>query len=280
MLLGKKCFLFLFLFLFIWKGYPSEEGINGVWEFYKVSNMDVYGEHDSDTFHNLNAIYKQVEVKVDDRFLTIRNPLLNSKDVCSIEYREIKQTPILYFHSDTTVSLYSKLFSQEGIELEKNISVLTASEQSEVCPSIYNEIIKNDDYLVLIDHYYIVFFRKATANLLTQKDNNDGFLDYCKNANVSDVFDGDDKYTCEFVKMDINNAYTKIRDISTNAKLMKKTLLMGDLKYSIKDGMISHQWKGQNVLKVIISYGNEITTYEFHEKKSGTSLEITVETGY
>ncbi len=270
----------LFFFIFIGKVYSSDEQINGAWEFYKVSSVDIFGESDPDTVRNLNFLYEKVGIKVDDKIIMIRNSLLSDKDICSIKYRKTKKTPLFYFHSDTTVAMYKKLFGQEGVALAEFIYLLRANEQSEICPSIYSEIIKNDDYLVLIDHYYSVFFKRVNANLPVNKNHGDFLLDYCKDANQNKTFDGGDKYICDFIKKNINETYTKIREISSTGKLMKETLSKENLKYAINDGMVSYQWKSPEILKVTILHGGETVIYEFQEKQSGTHLVITVDTGY
>lgn len=262
------------------KGYSVDERINGVWEFYKVSSVNIFDEYDSDTVRNLNVLYEQVDIKVDNTFLKIRNSLLSEKDICSIKYRQTKETPLFYFHSDATVSMYVNLFRQEGFSLAKYISILRASEQSETCSSIYSEIIESDDYLVLIDHYYAVFFKKIDSSILANENHSNGFLDYCKDANPSKEFDGGDKYFCEFVKKNIYESYSKLREMSTFGKLMKESLSKDNLKYVIQDGVINYQWKSPEILKVTIFHGVETVMYEFQEKKSGTHLVITVDTGY
>lgn len=270
----------LFFFIFIGKVYSSDEQINGAWEFYKVSSVDIFGESDPDTVRNLNVLYEKVGIKVDDKIIIIRNSLLSDKGICSIKYRKTKETPLFYFHSDTTVAMYKKLFGQEGVPLAEFIYLLRGNEQSEICPSIYSEIIKNDDYLVLIDHYYAVFFKRVNTNLPVNKNNGDFLLDYCKNVNQNKTFDGGGKYICDFIKKNINETYTKIREASTTGKLMKETLSKENLKYAINDGMVSYQWKSPEILKVTILHGGETVTYEFQEKQSGTHLVITVDTGY
>lgn len=280
MLLRKILLCSFLFFVFIDKGYSSDEQINGAWEFYKVSSVDVFGEQDSDTVRDVNISYEQVEIKADDSFLTIKNSLLSEKEICLVKYRKIKKTPLLYFHSDTTVAMYKKLFSHEGVALANYIYILMANEQSETCPSTYSEIIKSDDYLVLIDHYYAVFFRRINTNSPVKENFGDKFLDYCKDVKKNKRFDGGGKYICEFVNENINETYAKIREISTAGKLMKETLSKDNLKYAINDGVVSYQWESPEVLKVTISHGSETVIYEFQGKQSGTHLVITVDTGY
>lgn len=52
--------IMLFFFIFIGKVYSSDEQINGAWEFYKVSSVDIFGESDPDTVRNLNFYMKRL----------------------------------------------------------------------------------------------------------------------------------------------------------------------------------------------------------------------------
>lgn len=126
----------------------------------------------------------------------------------------------------------------------------------------------------------LFFFKRVNTNLPVNKNNGDFLLDYCKNVNQNKTFDGGGKYICDFIKKNINETYTKIREASTTGKLMKETLSKENLKYAINDVMVSYQWKSPEILKVTILHGGETVTYEFQEKQSGTHLVITVDTGY
>lgn len=137
---------------------------NDSWVFYKVSRTDLFSRHDSKTIQNLNELYGKAKINSNDNILTINNDLLESSTVCSVEYRKKKETPLFYFYSKKTLTMYENVFKNDNLSLAKDIYILQPYDPDKTCPPPYDEIIESDDYLLLVVQDYLVFFKSIANN--------------------------------------------------------------------------------------------------------------------
>lgn len=162
--------IILMFFCFFPKIAISDNGVDHkLWVYEKVSGVDVFGKHDLNTINNLNEIYSKVKFTFSGKTLTIKNDFLEDNNVCSIDYVKIKKTPISYYLSEKTMALYERLFKYEGVSLPKYIYLLTALLPGDECPPPYSEILEVNDYLILLDQNYALFFKEAETKNNNQK---------------------------------------------------------------------------------------------------------------
>lgn len=289
-MISKKKYLFILLvFIFIGNVYAKnvleeKHEVNSTWYFLKVSQKDLLGNSSKDTLRSLNTLYEQVKITLDNEKLAVNNFLLEEPQICSIDYIKINQTPLSHFYSQKTVNLYEALFKEENIPLASNINILTASTPELACEAPYSEIIQNDDYLVVIDKYHVIFFTKQPEqdNKVSSKKYQfrDDFPTYCQDVNKGQIFDGSSKYVCQYPNMSMPETYGRIKEIINDGQYMNKNLPKENTSYSVQDTKITYQWMARNILKLIIDQDAEKTTYLFEEKKDNTILIITIDTGY
>lgn len=258
---------------------------NNTWTFVKVSQEDLFGDKSFQTQKILNTIYSQVKITIKKNKLTINNLLLENDKVCSTDYIKIKKRPLDYFYSQKTTDLYKTLFNNEAIPLSSNIYILTASKPEKECSEPFSNIIENDNYLVVVDKYYLIFFSNKS-----QQDNQellenvyefrDDFPTYCQQVDKGKIFDGISKYICNYPNKTILDTYIRIKTITNDGQYMNKELPTDNISFAIQDGQITYQWMAQNILKVIIVQGCETTSYLFNEQKNNTNLIIDMKSGY
>ncbi|WP_161799330.1 hypothetical protein, partial [Enterobacter hormaechei] len=196
----KSCVLFLLFcfFCFFPKIAISDNGVDHkLWVYEKISGVDIFGKHDLNTIKNLDEIYSKVTFTFSGKTLTLKNDLLEDNNVCSIDYVKIKKTPISYYLSEKTVALYERLFKYEGASLPKHIYLLTALLPGDECPPPYSEILEVNDYLIVSDQSYVLFFKEADA--MNNNQTKDGLATYCQNGNSTLEYDGISKYSCFFL---------------------------------------------------------------------------------
>lgn len=271
--------IILMFFCFFPKIAISDNGVDHkLWVYEKVSGVDVFGKHDLNTINNLNEIYSKVKFTFSGKTLTIKNNFLEDNNVCSIDYVKIKKTPISYYLSEKTMALYERLFKYEGVSLPKYIYLLTALLPGDECPPPYSEILEVNDYLILLDQNYALFFKEAETKNNNQKK--DSWATYCKERRPSREYDGVSKYTCFFPDLKLRDAYEEFRRIQYDNTLFKKQLPSTNKVDKFNDAKVSYAWQESNSLKISVVRDNESVTFSFNENSMGTSLEVTEETQY
>lgn len=279
----NKSWLYLLLFfVFSASSHTYSKKVSDIWLFSKISDSDLFGRHDAGMINDINNLYKQVEIKTDDKFLTITNSFFEDKNVCSIEYVKKSKTPISYFHSQNTVFMYEEKFSHEKIIFPENISVLYSLYPEKECPSPYTELIEINNYLVFIEQGYVLFFKNSKHDLDSSdrvKFFKDDFSEYCQSSNQKDVFDGTFEYKCEFKDSDLLEAYEKVRLFSKNSNVLKEKLPQHNIEYGTHDGKVSYTIAKEG-MKITILQGAESWVYSFKRNQSGTDVMVTVDTGY
>ncbi len=286
----KNYLSILLIFIFIRYSYaeqyinPKNE-VNSTWTFLKVSEKDLFGDKSNDTLQALNTLYSQVKITINDKKLTINNLLLEKDQVCSIDYIKIKKTPLAYFYSQKTTDLYKALFSQENIPLSSQIYILTASKPELECKEPYNEIIENDGYLVVIAQDHLLFFKKlqdqeGTSFIPEKHLFKDEFPKYCQDMNKGQIFDGSNKYVCNYPNKTIFDIYARMKKIMDDGKFMKQELPTTNTSFSMQAAKVTYHWIKPSAFILTIAHDSETTTYQFEETKDGTKLVVNVETGY
>ncbi len=249
------------------------------WNFKSVSNVDVFGKHDSDIIGVINETYSKVTIAINQNNITISDGSLGQ--VCSAKYIELQKTPLSYFMSRNTVELYSQLLKHENRSFSEKISVITSRVPGEECQTPYQEIIKIKDELIVIEKGYMLFFT-TTSDSATEsaKANPDTFSTYCHDLNPGKEFDGSSEYMCKFEGMDLEPAYKKIASLSyVGRDYFKDELPVADVKYSIKEKTVTYH-RTENTLNILVDSENESFNYVFTVHPSGTTVKITNETQY
>lgn len=272
-----------FLLFFISKFTYSNDSTNNVtWVYNNVSSVDVFGNHDSNMIDDLDKIYKEVVVNIDGGKLTINNYFLEDSIVCSIDYTEIKKTPLSYYLSQKTVDMYNRLFKREGISLPNDIYILTSVFPDHECPAPYGEIMKANNQLIISDQNYVLFFKngKTTSEMKSQRAKEESWSTYCHKVNPERVYDGSSKESCYFEGLDLKSAYSKLITLGgIEHNYLKENLPIGNGSYRIHDKSVSYQWTERGV-NVSVFMDGERVIYSFSKLPSGVELMIMDDTQY
>jgi hypothetical protein len=271
--------ILLLFFSFFPKIAISENEVDHkLWVYEKISGVDVFGKRDLNTIKNLGKIYSKVTFTVGGKTLTIKNGFIEDNNVCSIDYAKIKKTPISYYLSKKTVALYERLLKYEDVSLPKYIYLLTALTPGDECPPPYSEVLAINDYLIVSEQNYIIFFKEADSKNNNQKKDN--WSDYCQKKDSTREYDGINKYSCFFSDLKLRDAYEEFRKIKYINPLLKKQLPGTNQFDKFNDTTISYEWQGSSSIKILVDRDNESENLSFNENSMGTSLEVTEETQY
>lgn len=281
---NRLLILALFACLFVSESSYAQDGLNNsTWVYYKVSNIDVFGNHDSNAIAHLTEEFEQVTIKEDGKKLAVENDFLENKKVCLTDYVEVKKTPLSYYLSNNTVNMYKQVYKSSGIPLPNDIYLLTSLYPGKECPPPYSEILKVDNYLTIAKQNYVLFFKRQSKGLGKNTDHveNDNWSSYCHDNKAGQEFDGSSKYSCSFPGMSINNAYNKFRKIdASGGTYLLSELPAKNATRKIDSGVVGYKWSGNKMVSVAVEKENEMINYKFRQESAGTNLVIDVDTQY
>lgn len=272
----------IILFFFSRFAYSSNNTNNVTWIYSNVSNVDVFGKHDPNMIDNLDRTYKKVVVNIDNGKLIINNYFLEDVLVCSIDYTEIKKTPVSYYLSQKIVDMYHRLFKREGISIPKDIYILTSVFPDHECPAPYSEIIKINDQLIIPEQNYVLFFKKGktTSEMRGQREKEEAWSTYCHKVNPKQIYDGSSKWSCYFEGLDLKSAYSKLITLGNiELNYLKENLPVVNSSYRIHDKSVSYQWTEKGI-NVSVFMDGERVIYSFNKLPSGVKLIIMDDTQY
>nr|WP_315299844.1 hypothetical protein [Raoultella terrigena] len=285
--MNKSILLVLLLLfpLFSQSVFSEDKSHDVIWMYEKISDADVFGKRDANAINSLGNIYSKVTINVGEKKLNINNDFLEDGHVCSIDYVNITKTPLSYFLSQKTVSMYEQFFTREGFHLSKSLSIFESIFPDQSCPPPYDELIKSDDRLIVIDQSYVLFFKamKSSSNTGAVDSEKGSLSKYCHNKKDGHIYDGSSTYICNFDGLNLKGAYGKVIMLNGfSRKYMKRTLPMENDAYKIDESTISYKWESAKLLTVSVSMSmdGEMTKYNFDEQSSGTRVEILGSTQY
>lgn len=206
-------------------------------------------------------------ININGRKLIINNYLLEDSHVCSIDYTEIKKTPLSYYLSQKTVDMYNRLFKQEGISLLNDMHILTSVYPNHECPAPYSEVIKVNDQLLIPDQNYVLVFKSGeiSSAMINQKAKEESLLKYCHEMNPEQVYGGSSKESCYFEGLDLKSAYSKLITFgSFEHSYLKEKIPVGNDSYRTFDRNVSYQETERGVI-VSVFADNERVIYSFNE---------------
>ncbi|MTH48635.1 hypothetical protein [Intestinirhabdus alba] len=271
----------LLLFFILPDSACSEEaGSDTFWLYDKTSTLNISGAQTPD---NLAGKYVGVTIKTQGNKLIINDLNLKNGEICATEFVRLKQTPILYFHSQKTVDIYKALFKRENILFPDYINILTARFPEHTCPGPFSEIIETGTHLAINDEYYEVFFKKLSAAEyeIAEERLKENPARYCRVENPSLEFDGHEREVCSFTSSRLKEAYQKIKSFSPLVgRILKDNVPEKNLSYAIDEKTVSYRWKGDKKLQLSISSENQSLQYLFSEGATGTEVIITSDSQY
>lgn len=281
---NRYLMLALSAFLFFSELSFAQDGLNNsIWVYDKVSDIDVFGRHDSNAIAHLTKEFEKVTIKADGKKLAIENDFLENKKICSTDYVEIKKTPLSYYMSKNTVDMYKQVYKKNNVILPNDIYILTSLYPGKECPSPYGEMLKVDGYLTFSEKNYILFFKRQGDDLNKSAEHvkNDNWSNYCHDDNAGQEFDGSSKTLCSFSGVSINTAYKKLKEINeSSGAYLQSCLPAKNEMRKINSAVVDYKWSGGGMLNITVKMENETVDYTFRRASTGTNLVILTDSQY
>lgn len=276
--------LALSIFLFVSESSCAQDGLNNsTWIYDKVSNVDVFGRHDSNAIAHLTEEFEKVTIKEDGNKLTVENDFLENKKICLTDYVEVKKTPLSYYLSKSTVNMYKQVYKSSDIPLPNDIYLLTSLYPGKECPPPYSEMLKVDNYLTVTKQNYVLFFKRQSKELSKNADRveHSNWSNYCHDDKAGQEFDGSSKTSCSFPSMSIKDAYNKLKEIDKSGNTyLRSDLPTKNVTSKIDAGVVDYKWNGSETLKITVGMENETESYSFKQESEGTNLVIETDSQY
>ena len=163
-------FLILLLLFFSYNNYAKEINnfANTNWIFDNVSKIDAYGKNNEDTRKVLRSTNEHINISFTDHdTIIIQNNISQNQVVCNKPYSVRLNTPLDYFYSEATVDLYNAILAKQNEVFANQIKIIKTG-LNDNCMRPYEELIENNERLIVIDNFYLVFFKKAANSSLKQ----------------------------------------------------------------------------------------------------------------
>lgn len=276
-------FISVVLSLFSTLGYSKADVDSSTWVYNKVSNVDIFGKHDSNVIAHIDESFKKVIITIKDKKLTIINGFLENSNVCSTDFVSLKKTPLSYYLSQKTVDMYKQVYEKSNVSLSNDIDLLTSLYPGKECPIPYAEILKVNDYLTVSDQNYVLFFKYVKRDEVGRGNEvkEKGLSSYCRDEKLNQEFDGSTKTVCTFPGMSLSSAYNKLKEPgSSSGEYLNPELPTTNETRKVDSGNVDYQWKGDGKLTISVEMDNESIQYIFNEEQAGTNLLILTESQY
>jgi hypothetical protein len=124
-----------------------------IWYFYGVSYYPVLDLKETNR-DKLKKDLRTYTIELKDNHIIIPNSCSN------IEYVNLRKKSIIYFTNQDNLERYSNVLSNEGIKLSDSINIIRSALPEEECNYPFAEIMKIDNFLIVLYEGYLVFFSK------------------------------------------------------------------------------------------------------------------------
>lgn len=181
---------------------PTEKE-SSTWRDYVISEP-IISEGEYATKESISALFKGKRISID-------KTMVNVSEVCRYKYNIKNITPILYWHSEKTVRLYSDLLYKYNIRLNNLVSLITPAATSNECDYPFTYFIIVDNSLIFSLKNRMIIYHSDSEIKKHRNSSDDDFRVTKKTPSLQ----ADEYEQIEEVfnqEMDLINSYKKYRD--------------------------------------------------------------------
>jgi hypothetical protein len=227
-----------------------------------------------------------------DRRLTIdpQSPLtLNTNYGCRFPFfRRVDVSMDSYWRQSGMFERYKTELLKANLPIGSAVDLILPNTSNFDCPDALQAIIEQDNYLILLDQGYLVFFRRESGSLIPARQD---FNQYCFDPNKGRPYDGTSVDICRFPSMTILDVHQRFKThvgggYAAILKHAPEVMQNDSYQYHADDSetvyACTYEWNSPNNLTITLDLvgGIETTTFAFIQTDSVTTLKITSETGY
>lgn len=246
---------------------PTEKE-SSTWRDYIISEP-IISEGEYATKESISALFKGKRISID-------KTMVNVSEVCRYKYNIKNITPILYWHSEKTVRLYSDLLYKYNIRLNNLVSLITPAATSNECDYPFTYFIIVDNSLIFSLKNRMIIYHSDSEIKKHRNSSDDDFRVTKKTPSLQ----ADEYEQIEEVfnqEMDLINSYKKYRDslqIDYKKHLVGTIFTNVDLTKKCDNGCIKvdYKWSGPHVLIIKQDFNGGETEIHFIEENHGTRI--------
>ncbi|MFS7198151.1 hypothetical protein AB6866_23045 [Rahnella inusitata] len=246
---------------------PTEKE-SSTWRDYMISEP-IISEGEYATKESISALFKGKRISID-------KTMVNVSEVCRYKYNIKNITPILYWHSEKTVRLYSDLLYKYNIRLNNLVSLITPAATSNECDYPFTYFIIVDNSLIFSLKNRMIIYHSDSEIKKHRNSSDDDFRVTKKTPSLQ----ADEYEQIEEVfnqEMDLINSYKKYRDslqIDYKKHLVGTIFTNVDLTKKCDNGCIKvdYKWSGPHVLIIKQDFNGGETEIHFIEENHGTRI--------
>lgn len=191
---------------------------------------------------------------------------------CRLSWQPYFQTPVKYYHSNSTVELYTSLFASVGLKLPDELTILeTASPQGE-CPVAGVELLDFGSKLAFLYEDKIVTYTRGGNTQAAKPD-----IRKCESGprDMEYVYEHGAMTRCFYPGMSMKQAYEAHRKERSDSESLLPTLTPGKDLAVEKLGdteRVEYQWQGDNVLHITQLFPGGTTEFILESATTGTTV--------
>lgn len=239
------------------------------WHYESVSRASLMGdENPSDAFYQQTFTDKPIAFKGHEmRFGT----------ACRLSWSPYFQTPVKYYHSNSTAERYTSLFASVGLKLPDELTILATASPEGECPVSEIELLDFGSKLAFLYEDKIVTYARGVNKQVTTPD-----IRKCESGprDMEYVYEHGAMTRCFYPKMSMKQAYEAHRKARSDSGNLLPALTPGKDQTIENLGdteSVEYRWQGDNVLHITQTFPGGTTEFLLESATAGTTV---TETGY
>ncbi|NDO82489.1 hypothetical protein CJP72_17405 [Citrobacter sp. NCU1] len=244
--------------------------LNGTqWHYESVTRESLVGESGRP-----DSFYQQTFA---DKPITFKGHEMLFGTACRLSWQPYFQTPIKYYHSNSTVELYTSLFASAGLNMPEKLTILETTSPVGECPIAGVELIDFGSKLAFLYEDKVVTYTRGGNKQATKPETRK-----CESGpqDMEYVYEHGAMTRCFYPNMSMNEAYEAHRKERSDSENLLPTLTPGKDLAVEKLGdteRVEYQWRGENVLHITQYFPGGTTEFLLESATAGTTV---TETGF
>lgn len=234
------------------------------WHYASVSRESLMGDK-----NHPDAFYQQTFA---DKPIAFKGHEMQFGTACRLSWNAYVQTPVKYYHSNSTVELYTSLFASVGLKLPEKLTILETTSPVGECSVAGVELLDFGSKLAFLYEDKIVTYTRDENKQATKPDTRKCELGP---RDMEYVYENGAMTRCFYPNMSMKDAYEAHRKALSDSKNLLPTLTPGKNLTIEKLGdteRVEYQWQGDNVLHITQSFPGGTTEFLLESAPAGTTV--------
>lgn len=247
----------------------STENETAIWRDFVISEP-IIPEGEYVTKESISELFKGKMISMD-------KTTVNVSEECRYKYNVKNTTPILHWHSEKTVKLYSDLLYKYNIRLNDSVSLITPKATPSECDYPFSYFIIVDNSLIFYLKNRMIIYPSGSEIKNTYKNSIDDDFKVLKKNPPIQANEYEQVEEVFYQGMGLLNSYKKYRDglqIDYKKYLLDTIFINENLTKKCDNGCIEvdYKWSDPHVLIIKQDFNGGETEIHFIEETNGTRV--------